>query len=92
MTALKPVKDCGHATITEPPVRSNALRYKGFTPSKLLEKVDAIRTKAMLGKAPSSYQKSEGRPRIRPPGGTAKMDEILLSSQETDFRGYPLEK
>ena len=76
-------------------------RYKGVTPSRLLEKMEAVKGQAAMGifAAPKGQEAAAAAGAARgeskshfPVGNSLKKTEIFVSAQETDYRGHILGK
>ena len=75
-------------------------RYKGVTPSRLLEKMEAVKGQAAMGifvapkgqeAAAAGAARGESKSHF-PVGNSLKKSEIFVSAQETDYRGHILGK
>lgn len=66
-------------------------RYKGVTPSRLLEKMEEIGAQVAMGIFASNRAAGAGR-QYRSGAAFSGKGEILVSAQETSCRGFMLER
>lgn len=67
-------------------------RYKGVTPSRLLDKMEEIGAQVAMGVFASNLAAGAGRQYRPGAGATSGKREILVPAQETSCRGFMLER